>query len=317
MRQALKIILAIAVLVALLWLVDIRELIATLSLVTIPVLVYFLFISVVLIYVSALKWKFFLTAIGNRAHISMWKLFRLYLVGYFVNLLFPSYVGGDALRSFYIGREVGQHQAAAATVLERYTGLVAMVMLALVFMWFSELTTPAIKGFVLMIAAGIIVLTAAALSPRLLALLTSHKRLCGVRRNLEKIQMSFHLAKSNRTLLLRSLLLSFLYHSLTVINTMTAAYAVGWTNAPGEELFVVLPIILLLGAVPITPSGLGIQEGAFVYFLKGLGASGAEALGLAILLRAKSYVLAIVGWVVWLGLRQTHSARKELSTARL
>ncbi len=311
MKQMWKKIIATVVLVALLWLVDVRQLIATLGNVTPALLLYFLFISVALIYVSALKWKFFLESHRGSKGVSLWKLFRLYLLGYFVNLLLPSYLGGDAARSFYIGRDVGQHQAAAATVLERYTGLAAMVLLALVFMWFSPLTTASIRATVLIIAVGLGTLTAVALSPKILTLVTSHRYLGGARRHLEKIQSSFQLARSNKPLLIRSLLLSFLYHSLTVINTLTAAYAVGWVHPPAAELFVVLPLILLIGAVPITPSGLGIQEGAFVYFLRGLGASGAEALGIAILLRAKSYVLALAGWVVWLDLRRSGDIQKS------
>ena len=58
-------------------------------------------------------------------------LFNLYLVGYFVNLFMPSYLGGDLVRSWYAGKEIGQHEALAATILERYTGFVAMIVLAI------------------------------------------------------------------------------------------------------------------------------------------------------------------------------------------
>ncbi|NBO19859.1 MAG: hypothetical protein EBV03_11695, partial [Proteobacteria bacterium] len=98
----------------------------------------------------------------------------------------------------------------------------------------------------------------------------------------------------------KALLLSVLFHSVTVVNTVAAGYVVGWDNPPIRELFVVLPLILLVGALPITPSGLGIQEGAFFYFLGGLGASPGQALGIALVLRAKSYLLALLGWLCWI-----------------
>jgi uncharacterized membrane protein YbhN (UPF0104 family) len=97
--------------------------------------------------------------------------------------------------------------------------------------------------------------------------------------------------------------LSFMFHVMTIVNTVAVARAVGWDGAPWGELFVVVPLILLVGAVPVSPQGLGIQEGAFVFFLQAAGASSAQALAVALVLRAKSYALALVGGVLWLGVR--------------
>jgi uncharacterized protein (TIRG00374 family) len=107
---------------------------------------------------------------------------------------------------------------------------------------------------------------------------------------------------SDRSLLVKVGLLSFLFHILTVVNTVAVASAVGWTTAPWADLFVVVPLILLVGAVPISPQGLGLQEGAFVFFLHSVGASTGEALAIALVLRAKSYVLALFGAVAWVSL---------------
>ena len=103
-----------------------------------------------------------------------------------------------------------------------------------------------------------------------------------------------------------------MYHTVTVVNTLAAAAAVGWSQPPVAELFVVLPLILLVGALPLTPNGLGIQEGAFFFFLCAVGASPAQALGVALVLRAKSYVLALFGWLVWLTLGETPAAGASL-----
>ena len=102
--------------------------------------------------------------------------------------------------------------------------------------------------------------------------------------------------------------LSFVFHVMTIVNTVAVAHAVGWVSAPWGELFVVVPLILLVGAIPVSPQGLGIQEGAFVFFLQAAGASGAQGLAVALLLRAKSYVLALLGVVLWLGLRKRQTA---------
>lgn len=297
----LKYLFSILLLLALVYLVDFAELWKALKELSFEAIFYLALLSVLLIYVSALKWKFFLDNFKTGA--SLWLLFKLYLVGYFVNLLVPSYVGGDLARSWYVGKKVGQHEALAATILERYTGFVAMLLLALCFMWFVDLVTFEIKLAVVLISIGLAVITYVALSPRALALLESLGRLDKVIKHLKKIQLALHLANRNRALLFKALGLSLIFHTLTVINTIAAAYAVGWFDPPLWELFVVLPLILLIGAIPVAPAGLGIQEGAFLFFLSGIGATPAQALGVGVVLRAKLYVLALIGGLIWPGIK--------------
>jgi uncharacterized protein (TIRG00374 family) len=261
-----------------------------------------LLLSLALVYTSAIKWRLFLTSFS--AHVSTLRLFNLYLLGYFFNLLAPSYIGGDIFRSYYLGKDIGQHRALSSTILERYTGLVAMLSLAFGCMWFSALVTVQIKLLVGFLIVGLAVFTILALRPSTLRLLERFVGLKAVVKHAEKIQIGLSLAKGNYPLLCKAMLLSFVFHILTIANTLACAYAVGWIDtwqqAPVLELFVVVPLILLVGAIPLTPNSLGIQEGAFYYFLQGLGASPAEALAVALILRAKGYLLALYGGLVFL-----------------
>ncbi|MBN8549814.1 MAG: flippase-like domain-containing protein [Deltaproteobacteria bacterium] len=308
MKTILKNVLALLLLSGLIYMVNVKELWAALAQLTLESIFGLALLSVALIYVSALKWKLFLEYLGSQ--VSTLRLFLLYLVGYFVNLLMPSYLGGDIVRSWYVGKKVGQHEALAATILERYTGIVAMVALAFTCMWFVSLATVQIKFAVVVVALGLITITVLALSPRPMQMLERYKRLEPVLKNIRKVQDGFQMVRGNKALLCKALLLSLLYHSLTVINTVIAAQAVGWEHPPIGDLFVVLPIILLVGSIPATPNGLGIQEGAFYFFLHGLGATPAQALGVAVVLRAKSYVLALTGGLAWLSVRKDAPAKK-------
>lgn len=295
--KILKSIVAIALLALLVKLVSFEDLWSALSHLTVGSAVYLLFLSGVMIYVSALKWGFFLESFG--APVSVLKLFNLYLVGYFVNLLLPSYIGGDVVRSWYVGKDVGQHQALAATILERYTGIVAMLALALGFVWIAEGVTMEIKCAVVCVSFGVVVASIISYSPWLLGRLSGIRPLAKVVAHLMKVQDALRLASKDRALFCKALGLSFLFHSLTVLNTIAAAHAVGWQDPPVFSLFIVLPLILLVGALPLSPSGLGIQEGAFFFFLHSVGATPAQAFGVGVVLRAKSYVLAMLGWGAW------------------
>jgi uncharacterized protein (TIRG00374 family) len=264
-------------------------------------------LSILLISVSVVKWRLFLHRLGiNR---SFWRLFGLYLVGYFVNTFTPSFIGGDVVRSLALGSNVNRTHAVAATALERYTGIVAMLFMALCAALVSPVITKEIFCVVLLAVVGCVVGTWLIISGHINSL-ASRAGLPGkIVATLDTARQALILGSSDRGLVARALILSVVFHLLTIVNTAAVGAAVGWEGIPWGGLLVVVPLILLIGAVPISPQGLGIQEGAFVFFLHVVGATTGQALAIALILRAKSYLLAICGALVWIVWRGSFSER--------
>lgn len=296
-KPAIKFLVAASILGLVFWLVDFSELYRTLHAITWTSIFNLSLITLALIYVSALKWGLFIESFGKP--VSSIELFRLYVVGYFVNLFMPSYVGGDLVRTFQVGKDVGQHQALSATILERYTGLVAMITLAFLFMWINPIVTWQIELTVIILMLGLIFATILALSEGTVRLIDSVNLFRTVAKHLRKIQSGLQLARRNHKLVLKALALSYLYHSLTVINIVLCADAVGWHNPDVLYLFTLTPIMLLIIALPVAPSALGLQEATFYFFLQLVGASPAQALGVGLVLRAKSMILALLGGLLY------------------
>jgi uncharacterized protein (TIRG00374 family) len=307
-----RIILALLCLLLTFYAVDFSELLKTLQQITLPMIGALFALAFVMVYLSAFKWRLLLAALHqDRASLpSSRRLFCLYLVGYFVNLIFPSFVGGDVVRSLRLGRQVGQVNALGAVILERYTGLLAMVILAVAFVWFIPGRSFQIVLIVCSMFFAVLVGTVFALHPgaqRVMNVLP--KRIVEkLQAPIIKLQNGFNLVRKEPRVFGPALLLSFLFHSLTILNTALTGYAIGWTDPMIGELFVVVPIILLIGAIPVTPQGLGLQEGAFYYFLQLAGATPTQALSVALVLRAKSYVLALLGGLIWWFDKKTYTA---------
>ena len=280
-----------------------KEIAGALSQLTWTTFTLLMLISVLLVYISALKWSYFLAHFGLK--VSVVSLTNLYCVGYFINLAFPSTLGGDALRSWYVGKKTDHHQALASTILERYTGFAAMILMASMGCLVTSIISMQAKCAVLLTLVGLIVGTVMALSPAMATLVTRCPGGTLVGPHFEKIQKALRFASHKPKLLLKAFLLSFMYHSFAVANVVAAAWAVGWNNPPVADLFVATPIALLIGSLPITPSGLGIQEGAFYFLLTQVGASPGEALGVGVLLRAKTYILALVGGLGWIYVKRS------------
>ncbi|MFO0417351.1 MAG: YbhN family protein [Pseudomonadota bacterium] len=297
----LRVVLGLALLIGVIYLVKWGELLAALREVSLLDIGVLALISVLLVWVSVVKWRLFLRRLGIST--GTWRLSGLYLVGYFVNIFTPSFIGGDVVRSMALGGGVDRARAVSATFLERYSGIVAMLAMALVASLSSSLVTPQIRIFTVAAALGCAVGTWFLLSPalgRCLKLLPLPQRVSQI---MDRIQQGLRWGVADRSLLARALLLSVVFHLLTVVNTAAVGWAVGWRDIPWQGLMVVVPLILLVGALPVSPQGLGIQEGAFVFFLSAIGATASQALAIALVLRAKSYILALCGGVVWFFLR--------------
>ncbi|MCI5065637.1 flippase-like domain-containing protein [bacterium] len=296
--HAVKVGFAVVLFAALVWWVSPADLLEVLSAVSLQEFSILLLISAVLVSISVFKWQGLLHAQGR--HEALPLLFRLYLIGYFVNLILPSFVGGDALRSWYLGKRHGQSQAAAATFLERYSGLLAMLLLGLIGMWSSKYIQPSLRVPLLLFAGGFAVFSFLLVSERALSL-AEHIPQLGERvvKAGKAFQDAIRFACRSPFAVVQALLYSLLFHAVAIGNIWACAVVVGWGDIPITEMIVVLPVILIISAIPLTPQGLGLQEGAFLYYLTALGATPQQAMGVAIIIRAKSYILAGVGGVLW------------------
>lgn len=305
--------LALILLVALVYFVGGQALLAVFFDLELIYILALLALSVVLIWASCLKWQLFVTA--NGGEVSLLYLMKIYTVSYFFNLFAPSYLGGDAARSYQLGKTLGsQSNAFAATFLERFTGLFAMCSLALAFVLLGASETAGVSLSVFLIS-GIVYLSALpCFSPYfaqkffdvlrgLLARAASDAIRSKCEGVLEKLDRGMAYARGNTTLFIKALAYSFLFHVLTVINTYVACRAVGWDNPQFYGLFVVVPLILLVGMLPLTPNGVGLQEGAFVFFLQRIGSSASQGLAVGLVLRAKVIILAMIGGLIFLKMR--------------
>lgn len=292
----IKYVFGISILLLVIRAVDFASLKEAFSLISLADVALLLLISYALIAVSVLKWRAFLRYLG--VHESFNRLFGLYLVGYFVNLVMPSYIGGDVVRALQVGGKGKKEASFSAMLLERYTGLAAMIVLAVACVSVATVVTPEIRFATYSLGIAFFVGSVAAflgICSRLMRLVRVPAKIV---EKVAKIEEGVTFGVSHPPLLLKASLLSLLFHTITIVNTVAVAHAVGWTDPPLLDLFVVVPLILLVGALPLSPQGLGIQEGAFFYFLHSVGASEGEALAVALVLRAKSYFLALLGGVI-------------------
>jgi len=311
-RGLVKVFIALIAVAVVVWTVDLRLVSQAIRQISLFDIIILGALSFLLIGVSVWKWRCFLERLRIQA--AFGRLFRLYLIGYFVNVFTPSFVGGDVVRSLYVGPTVDKAHAVSATFLERYTGVVAMLAMALCAVFVSRAVTFEIQLLVISLSLGTALATWFLFSGTLGQLAQRLRLPENVTRMLDRVHEGLVWGTRDIGLVTKTLAISLLFHMLTVVNTVAVAHAIGWDSVPWGGLLIVVPLILIVGAAPISPQGLGVQEGAFVFFLSSVGASVDQALAIALVLRAKSYILAILGGCLWFGVRSTETCRTDTIT---
>lgn len=318
----LRIVLAVGLVGALFLVVDFSELVHALAQIELRYIIYLLGLTVLLIWISCVKWQLFVRATGHEAGIL--QLMNYYTMSYFFNMFLPSFIGGDVARSYQLGLELkSQKSAFAATFVERLTGFLAMILLGVVFVAFGSPATAGVEAAVLSVAflslLGTLVCFSRTLSGVSFGLVVRFVRFLGLAdsaakldRLFGKIVDSIEFARGSYSLLVKAFALSFVFHLFAVVNTYVCALAVGWDDANFGSLCMVVPLVLLVSVAPVTPSSVGIQEGAFLYFLSRVGATHGQGLGVALIIRAKNVIVACVGALLYL---YSQSKRRRRSTA--
>jgi hypothetical protein len=75
---------------------------------------------------------------------------------------------------------------------------------------------------------------------------------------------------------------------------------------PAGRVFLVVPVVICVAALPVTPSGLGLRENLFVVLLAhpSMGVPATQALSLSLLAFAGSLAWSLLGGLVYLTFRQ-------------
>lgn len=241
------------------------------------------------------RWHLLLLAQEIRIH--FFKTVELAMVGSFFNIALPGAVSGDLVKAFYVGREAKGARARAfgSILFDRIIGLAAMVVIAASAVILSYNT---VNGSALLEAVRV-VLTVLASGFFLFFLYLffldekrdlvfsflkwSEKRWSktgSVLRIYEGIREYHH----HRAAVGGVFLLSLFIQILVGAGAWFLAASLGETNIPLLSLYIVVPLGMLVTAVPLLPGGVGTGHAAFGFFFSLLGSQrGADVFTLFVL----------------------------------
>ncbi len=211
------------------------------------------------LFTSTLRWKALLTVRQSSNSPGTFRLFSLYLMGAFFNRFLPGMVGGDAVRTYYLYKDTSSGSYSLATVFaDRYMGFLAMIMLGLAAIPFG---ISKIRGTGVEWAVPVIALVFIAFSFFIFFLRIGRKF-----GRVKRFYEYFKGLKASPSVLLKTFAFSVAIQVIGILSVYILSLGIG-AKASLIEFFLFIPIINTLTTLPISISGLGVREGAFVMLL--------------------------------------------------
>jgi uncharacterized membrane protein YbhN (UPF0104 family) len=247
------------------------------------------------------------------------------LVAHFFNSVLLGSNGGDVMKAWYAARETHHKktEAVLTVVVDRLIGLWAMLLFACAMMFLNsrlmlgnDRLRPIAIIIVAMMLVGSVVLGMAFWGG-------ISRRWSGARAWLRRLPKGAWLENTLDSCRLfgrapyfvtRSLGVSMLLNAACVGQFIVIAHGMNLSISPGL-MFVAVPIVICISALPVTPNGLGLRENLFVQMLAVIGVDPTSALSLSLLAYAGSLGWSLVGGVVYLALKEKHHlAEAELES---
>lgn len=246
---------------------------------------------------SAVRWRAVLTALGHDAPLS--HLLSHVLAGQFVSNVLPTTIGGDVLRVSRLSRETRESAASfASVVLERLTGWLVLPVITFV----GLLVNPGLRHLGTATQVAVAIASATLVGLGLILVGVASRRFgrvgghSGWRRFAAALNLGLHRMRRHPAAAANVLLVGFAYQLVLVLAALLAAKAVGMGDGVGPTaLLAFFPAVLIAQVLPISISGLGVREGAFILFLHPLGIRDEQAIALGLLLYLLNLVVSLLG----------------------
>ena len=284
----IKVLISLGILVYLIRLVDINVLWEQFSDLNLDIFILAFLILLIQCVLSSLKWKIILTA--ESKEVPFLFLLKSYLIGNFISLFLPSSFGGDLYR-IYALKEYNKDylQNTSSVLFDRISGLFALASISIISftLFYKEIIS---YQFFIAYALGILSFCGLTSSRFIMKLQRTNKKIV---RFFYNILESFQNYRKNIRVLVLSLIISFWFQINIIILNQFYCFALN-INLPITYLFMVVPLIYLTEALPISINGLGVREGAFVFFFTQIGVSKEEAFAVGLLVISIRYIFIML-----------------------
>ena len=306
-RRGVSVIAKTCVCIGIFWVlftkIDMSDVLETLSGAKITFIAVAILINLTGVLTGVYRWQIALAAQKLRVPFGM--ILSATLVSRFIGLLFPNFIGGDAVRGYDIFKYSKQGVNVFASILfERICGLIGLVTIgtcALAFGMKNVENLSLIRPFVFVYVVIILLILGCfsrVIRGWALALLDRIRGFDWAKEKLKGLSEAIYLYRGHPKVWGRVLSLSLFFQFLGILFYYAIALSLS-IDIPFILFCILIPIVNLVTMTPISPGGLGVKEGMFVLLFTQYGVPAVESLAISLIGTALYMVIIMMGAVVY------------------
>jgi uncharacterized protein (TIRG00374 family) len=237
---------------------------------------------------TSMRWHVLLSALEIR--ISQARTFTINMVGAFYNAFMPGTTGGDLVKAYYAAKHAPDKRTRAvmSVLVDRAVGLYALVLIGgsmAAYQWDIPICRKVAK-----VAAGILAVTALGC---IVFYVPPLRRLTGFNYVVKRLPMKATIGRAIEAMeiygrrpfsVVAAFMLAFPVHIVAILSATMAGNALGLT-LNWEYYWAIVPVIALVGAIPISPQGAGVMEFVAVKLTQRQGITVSQAFALTMAIR--------------------------------
>ena len=248
--------------------------------------------------VLAARWREIVLQSGLK--ITPVQAMRYSFVGALFNQTMPSTVGGDAARFWLLGRESGAwSRAAYSVIVDRAIGLLALALIVVLCLPWTLNIIPAGAGRNSLLVSAMLGVCGLAgvflfdlVVPPRLASFRVVQHLLGIALLAKRCLVVF---PANAAVGFFSVLI----HVVTIVAVWLIAKSL-LVPIGFEQVFMLVPPIMLVTAIPVSIGGWGIREGATVAAFSFIGLPSVDGFLVSVMLGILLFIVGVVGGLLWI-----------------
>lgn len=251
-----------------------------------------LVVTLVPVLLCMIRWKLILDAQGLR--LSWFRTNSIFFIGLFFNAFMIGPTGGDIIKAYLTARETHQKktEAISTILIDRVIGMLMLALMTggmILIRWdflmeHSEtrrVAIPMLAVCTALVAGGILAFSVHLFDAiPFLKRMTTHRWVGRIASLVERVYNAFYVCRKHPRLLLQITLASLTLQTCLVAVAALVGKAMG-LNVRFIDYLTFYPLVSMIGAIPVTPGGLGLREGASIHMWSVLAVSADKAFLLA------------------------------------
>ena len=233
---------------------------------------------------------------------SVGRLFSLYMIGSFFNNVLPGIIGGDAVKAYYLYADSRRGDSSLGSVfMDRYIGYAALMAIGLLagLAGYGELRQMGLHMVMPVLSLLFVMGSAVVFGLRI-----------GSRfPQIDRFYVYFHRYARNGRVMTKTFMYSVIIQLITILMIYIIARGLGYRLAL-IPLLVFVPVIVTIATVPVSISGFGVREGAFVLLFGHAGLPPQAATSLSLLWFLSVAAASLIGLVEFLRYRKKSPDRQ-------